>query len=127
MLVLIKLVFMAVTLFMFINLFLYDFENKKNAISYKIYLFLFVFIINFMFQIFINLINGIKISMNNLIESSINYSLLAVIAFDVYGDLNYNGFFNNYEDHNQKTLILILLIIGFITTIKVLELLITSN
>ncbi len=126
MLVLAKLVFMAVALFMFINLFLFDFENKKNAIAYKIYLFLFVFILNFMFQIFSNLINQVKISMNELIESSINNSLLAVIAYGLYCDLSSNGFYNQY-DHNQKTLILILLIIGFIATIKILELLISSN
>jgi len=126
MLVLAKLVFMGVALFMFINLFLFDFENKKNAISYKIYLFLFVFILNFMFQIFANLINQIKISMNELIESSINNALLAVIAFGLYGDLSSNGFYKEY-DNNQKTLILILLIIGFMATIKVLELLISSN
>jgi len=126
MLVLAKLVFMAVSLFMFINLFLYDFEDKKNAISYKIYLFLFVFILNFMFQIFANLINNIKISINEIIESSINNSLLAVIAYGIYSDLSYDKFFDRY-DHSQKILILILLIIGFITTIKILELLISSN
>lgn len=126
MLVLARLVFIAVFLFMFINLFLTDFEDKKNAISYKIYLFLFVFVLNFMFQIFANLINKIKISMDELIEMSINNALLAVVAFSVYDDLSYNGFFNQYN-HYQKSLILILLIIGFITTIKILELLITSN
>lgn len=126
MIVLAKLVFMAIALFMFVNLFLSDFEEKKNAISYKIYLFLFVFILNFMFQIFANLINNKKISMVELIESSINNSLLAVIAFSVYGDLCNDGFFRDYNQ-SQKTMILILLIIGFITTIKILELLISSN
>jgi hypothetical protein len=126
MLVLAKLFLMAIALFMFINLFLSDFEDKKNAISYKIYLFLLVFVLNFMFQIFSNLVNQVKISMSELIEQSINNSLIAVIAFDLYRDLSYNGFYNNYN-HDQKTLVLILLIIGFIATIKVLELLISSN
>lgn len=126
MLVLARLVFIAVSLFMFINLFLSDFEDKKNAISYKIYLFLFVFVLNFMFQIFSDLINKVKISMDEIIEMSINNALLAVVAFGVYDDLSCNGFFNQYN-HYQKSLILILLIIGFIATIKILELLITSN
>lgn len=126
MLVLARLVFIAVSLFMFINLFLTDFDDKKNSISYKIYLFLFVFVLNFMFQIFANLINNIKISMDELIEMSINNALLSVVAYGVYDDLSYNGFFNQYT-HYQKSLILILLIIGFITTIKILELLISSN
>lgn len=126
MLVLARLLFIGVSLFMFINLFLSDFEDKKNAISYKIYLFLFVFVLNFMFQIFSNLIYHVKNSIDEIIESSINNALLSVVAFSIYGDLSYNGFFNQY-DHSQKSLILILLIIGFITTIKILELLITSN
>jgi len=126
MLVLARLVFIAVSLFMFINLFLTDFDDKKNSISYKIYLFLFVFVLNFMFQIFANLINHVKISMDELIEMSINNALLSVVAFGIYDDLLYNGFFNQYT-HYQKSLILILLIIGFITTIKILELLISSN
>jgi hypothetical protein len=126
MIVLAKLFFMAIALFMFINLFLSDFEDKKNAISYKIYLFLFVFVLNFMFQIFTNLMNNKKISMVELIEASINNSLLAVIAYGVYSDLTYDGFFKDYN-HSQKTMVLILLIIGFITTIKILELLISSN
>lgn len=126
MLVLARLIFLAISLFMFINLFLNDYDDRKNSISYKIYIFLFIFVFNLMFQIFANLINKIKINMTELIEASINNGLLAVVAFGVYGDLNYNGFFNNY-DSNQKSLILILLIIGFITTIKILELLISSN
>lgn len=126
MLVLARLVFIAVTLFMFINLFLSDFEDSKNAITYKIYMFLFVFVLNFMFQIFSNLINRVKISIDEIIESSINNGLITVIAFGTYGDLSNEGFFNKYN-HHQKSLILILLIIGFITSIKVLELLITSN
>lgn len=126
MLVLARLVFIAVSLFMFINLFLSDFEDKKNAISYKIFLFLFVFVLNFMFQIFSNLINKDKILIDEIIEMSINNALLSVVAFSVYDDLSANGFFNQYN-HYQKSLILILLIIGFIATIKILELLITSN
>lgn len=126
MLVLARLVFITVSLFMFINLFLSDFEDKKNAISYKIYLFLFVFVLNFMFKIFSDLLNKVKISMDEIIEMSINNALLSIVAFSVYDDLSYNGFFNQYN-HYQKSLILILLIIGFIATIKILELLITSN
>lgn len=126
MLVLARLVFIAVSLFMFISLFLSDYEDKKNAISYKVYLFLFVFVLNFMFQIFANLINRVKISIDEIIESSINNGLLAIIAFGIYGDLNDQNFFNQYSDH-QRELILILLIIGFMATIRILECLMNSN
>ena len=126
MLVLARLFFIAVSLFIFFNLFLDDFENKKNAIDYKIYIFLFVFILNFIFQIFSNLINNKNISINEIIDMSIGNALLSVIAFSIYNDLSYNDFLKQY-DHYEKSLILILLIVGFITTIKILELLIGSN
>ena len=126
MLVIARLIFMAVVLYMFISLFLDNFEDRHYAISYKIYLFLFVFIINFLFQFFTNLVNSKKIIINEFIEISINNALLAVIAFDVYNDLASNYFFTQYT-HEQKILVMILLIVGFMTTIKILELLISSN
>lgn len=126
MIVLARLIFMAITLFMFINLFLDNIDDRKNSIAYKIYLFLFVFIIQFLFQIFTNLINTNKIAINVLIETSINNSLLAVIAFDVYNDLVYNGFYKSFSAQ-QKTLMLVLLIISFMAVVKILQLLISSN
>ena len=121
-----RLIFMSIVLYMFISLFLYKFEDRHYAISNKIYLFLFVFIINFLIQFITNLVNSKKIIINELIEVSINNALLAVIAFDVYGDLAYNNFYVG-KSHEQKILIMVLLIIGFMTTIKILELLISSN
>lgn len=126
MIVLARLLFMAITLYMFISIFLENFDDRHNAIAYKIYMFLFVFIIHFMFQIFTNLINANKISINVLIETSINNAILAVIAFDVYNDLIYNGFFKTFNTQ-QKILMLVLLIIGFMTVVKILQLLISSN
>ena len=126
MFVLARLMFMAITLYMFVSLFLDNFDDRQNAIAYKVYLFLFVFIMHFLFQVFTNLVNSSKIAINEIIETSINNALLAVIAFDIYNDLVYNNFFRTYT-HQQKILILILLIIGFMTGIKILQLLISSN
>ena len=125
MFLIVKLAFMTILLYMFVNLFLINFDDKKNAISYKLYLFLFIFLINFLFQIFANLINNKKITINELFTISINNALISVIAFDVYNDLSYNNFFINLNDH-QKILVLILLIIGFIGSIKIVELLINN-
>ena len=125
MLVIARLLILAITLYMFVSLFLDNFEDRHNAIAYKIYLFLFVFIIQFLFQIFGNLINSTKFAIDEIIETSINNALLAVIAYDVYNDLVYNNYFKIYN-HQQKILILILLIIGFMTAIKFLQLLITN-
>ncbi len=126
MFVLARLLFMAITLYMFVSLFLENFDDRHNAIAYKIYLFLFVFIMHFLFQVFTNLVNSSKIAINEIIETSINNALLAVIAFDIYNDLVYNNFFKTYNNQ-QKILVLILLIIGFMTAIKILQLLISSN
>jgi hypothetical protein len=72
-----------------------------------------------------NIINSSKFAMDEVIETSINNALLAVIAFDVYNDLVYNNYFKTYNNQ-QKILILILLIIGFMTAIKFLQLLISN-
>jgi len=126
MLVLARLLFMAITLYMFISLFLDKFDDRHNAIAYKVYLFLFVFIMHFLFQVFTILINSGKVIINEIIETSINNALLAIIAFDIYNDLSVDKFFDTYTSQ-QKTLVLILLIIGFMTGIKILQLLISSN
>ena len=125
MFILIRLLVLAITLYMFISLFLENFEDRHNAIAYKIYLFLFIFIIQFLFQIFTNLIQSEKIIIDQIIETSINNALLAVIAFDIYNDLYYNNYFRTFNNQ-QKILILILLIIGFMTIIKFLQLLISN-
>lgn len=126
MFVIARLILTAIVLFMFISLFLDDFEDRHNAISYKIYLFLFIFIINFLFQFFTNLVNSKKIIISEFIEVSINNSLIAVIAFDVYNDLAISNYFAKYN-RDQKILVMVLLIVGFMATIKILELLISAN
>ena len=125
MLVIARLLILAIVLYMFVSLFLDNFDDVHNSIAYKIYLFLFVFIIQFLFQIFSNLINSNKVAVDEIIETSINNALLAVIAFDIYKDLVYNNYFKTYN-REQKILILILLIIGFMTAIKFLQLLISN-
>lgn len=125
MLIIARLLILAIALYIFLNFFLDNFDDRHNAITYKIYLFIFVFIIQFLFQVFANLINSTKIIIDEIIESSINNALLAVIAFDVYNDLTFSNYFTVYN-HHQKILILILLIIGFMTTIKFLQLLINN-
>lgn len=126
MLILVRLLFTAITLYLFFNIVLDNFDDRYNAITNKIYLFLFVFIINFLFNFSTILININSISINSLVESAINNALLSVISFDIYNDLIYNGYFKNYTFH-QKTLVLLLLIISFMACIKILQLVISSN
>ncbi len=126
MLIIARLLITGIILYMFVSLFLVNFDDRHNAIIYKIYLFLFMFIIQFLFQIFSGLVLTHKINVSEIIETSINNALLSIIAYDVYGDLAYNNFFSTYT-HQQKILVLILLIVGFMTGIKILQLLISSN
>lgn len=118
---LIKLVVLTVTLYMYISLFLDDFDNKKNYISYKIYLFVFVFIIQFLIQLFSALLTKKNVNLYNFIENSINNSLLAVVAYSVYNDLFINEFYNNFN-HQQRVMVLVLLITGFMTAINIIQL-----
>ena len=126
MFVLIRLMFMAFALYMFVNLFLENIDDTKNIIAYKIYLFLFVFIIQFLFLIFTNFINKHKMSINTIMESAINNALLSVIAFDIYNNLVYNGYYKLLS-LQQRMLILVFLIIAFMAVVIILQLLITSN
>jgi hypothetical protein len=58
-------------------------------------------------------------------DTAINNALLAVIAYDIYNDLIYEGFYEKYTPF-QRIAVLVLLILAFITTVKLLQLLLTQ-
>jgi hypothetical protein len=126
MILLFKLLITGLTLFWFVTYFMDNFDDKRNTIIYKLYLFLFVFLLQVMINIFNNIFGNEKVSLNSIIDTSINNALISVIAYGVYDDLVYNGFFNGLTKH-QKTSILVLLIIGFVTSIKLLQMLLSST
>jgi hypothetical protein len=125
MFVIARLFVVAIFIYLFVSLCLNNYDDRKYSIANKIFLFLFVFATNFLFQFFVTITNTKKILLIPLIEISVNNALLAVIAYDVYNDLSYNGLFNSYNNE-QKKLILVLLIVGFMTIVKVLQLLINN-
>ncbi len=126
MMILIRLALLAIALYMYVSFFLVNADKDENAILYKIYMFLFIFLFNFLFQFFSHINSATKCSINDFIENSINHALIAVIAFDVYNDLTHVGFYKEY-DTQQKNLMLVLLIVGFMSAIKIIELLIYNN
>lgn len=126
MIVLVRLLYISIALYMFLNYFLNNYEDKNNIFINKIYLFLFVFMTYFIFQFFIGLFGTNELNISVLIESAINNAILAIIAFDIYNNMTSIGYFYNYTDQ-QKILMLILLIVGFMTVIKLIQLLISSN
>jgi hypothetical protein len=125
MILLFRLIFTAIALFFFVALFLENFDDRRNSIVYKLYLFTFIFLLQVILNIFNNIFNKEKITVNSIMETAINNALLAVIAFDVYNDLIYEGFYKGYNQY-QKIATLVLLILAFIVTVKMLQLLLTQ-
>lgn len=125
MILLLRLIFTGIALFFFVALFLENFDDRQNSIVYKLYLFTFIFLLQIVLNVFNNIFNKEKITLNSIMETSINNALLAVIAFDVYNDLIYEGFYKGYNSY-QKIATLVLLILAFITTVKMLQLLLTQ-
>jgi hypothetical protein len=125
MILLLRLIFTGIALFFFVALFLENFDDRRNSIVYKLYLFTFIFLLQIVLNVFNNIFNKEKISLNSIMETAINNALLSVIAFDVYNDLVYNGFYKGYNT-SQKIASLVLLILAFITTVKMLQLLLTQ-
>ena len=120
-----KIVVITLSLYFFLMTNFENLNDRSYFILYKLYLFLFIFCL----QLVLNLLGGIicnDVNLDDCLQQSIRDALIAVIAFDVYNDLIYNGFYVNYSDHN-KILILTILIICFLTSIKLFELLLTIN
>ncbi|AYV80098.1 MAG: hypothetical protein Gaeavirus9_8 [Gaeavirus sp.] len=84
-----------------------------------------MFLLQVTLNIFSNIFNREKISVNSIIDTAINNALLSVIAYDVYNDLVFNDFYKTCNKL-QKTSILVVLVLSFITAVKLLQLLLTQ-
>ena len=120
-----NLIYLAIALFIFFTFLVNNYEDKYFAISNKLYLFIYFFILQFIFEIFNAISIGKPFSVSEIMQSCIASSLIVVIAFDVYGDLVYNNFFINYTS-SQKEGALILLILAFLVVIKILQCIISG-
>ena len=121
-----KLIITGFLLFLFVTFFLDNVDYKDNIIWYKLYIFLFMFFI----QIIVSFVNSIftkeVISYPELIDVSITNALLTVIAFDVYGDLVIQKYIDNLTQ-SQKNLLLVLLVIGFMVSIRLIQMLFSTT
>jgi len=126
MIFLLRIIFTAIALFFFTVFFLKNFNDRNNAIVYKLYLFTFVFLLQIILNVFNNLFNKDKITLNSIMDTAVNNALLAVIAFDVYGDLTYQKIILSKDNKYHNITILVILIIAFIATVKLLQLLLTQ-
>ena len=111
----------------FFLLYLID-DDNLNSLIYKLYLFLFVFIIEFVIQIFESVIVNPKehIVLSNIVQNSINTAYIATIVNCLYSEMVYNNFYKNYTKY-QKISLLTLLIISFIVAVKFIEYLFIIN
>ena len=126
MILLLRLLITGIALFLFVITYLQDFDDRRNSLSYKLYLFLFMFLLQVTMGIFNNFIVSKKLSLNVIIENSVNTALVSVISYDIYNDLVFDGFYRTL-DSTQKAAVLVLLVMGFITSIKMLQMLISTN
>jgi len=123
---LIKLLALGILLFAFVLVVLDNFDNRQNALAYKIYMFVFVFFVMITLGILDNVYSHSDLKLNHIVDNSINYGIISVLAYDVFNDQIYNGFYKNYNNY-QRIMTLVILIIGFITSIKLLQLLFDSK
>jgi hypothetical protein len=122
---LINLVTIFISLYVYFTFFLTNVDQRENAIMNKMFIFIFIFIINFITS-FINYLLTPDLSFDDVIDLSVSNAIVCIIAFDVYDDLTYNDYFKNYSNH-QKSVILIMMMIAFITVIKLIQVILTYN
>jgi hypothetical protein len=123
-----RLLITGFTLFIFLY-YLID-DDKVNFVDSillnKLYIFLFVFIIEFILNIFHKIYMNSSTTTTEIVDISINDGLLSVIAFDIYKDMILQGKYEGYSK-SLRSLVLVLLIIAFITSINILQILFTKN
>jgi hypothetical protein len=123
-----RLLITGFTLFIFLY-YLID-DDKVNFVDSillnKLYIFLFVFIIEFILNIFHKIYMNSSTTTTEIVDISINDGLLSVIAFDIYKDMILQGKYDGYSK-SLRSLVLVLLIIAFITSINILQILFTKN
>lgn len=123
-----RLLITGFTLFVFLY-YLID-DDKINFVDSillnKLYIFLFVFIIQFLLNIFHKIYMDPSTTTSEVVDISINDGLLSVIAFDIYKDMILQGKYKGYSK-SLRSLVLVLLIITFIASIHLLHLLFSKN
>ncbi len=122
MLLLARLLIIGISLFLFLIYVLQNFDTNENIILNKIYIFAFIFFIQIITNLISNLFSSNKIQLDEIINLSINNALLGVIAFDIFGNLEQKGNYNNFSKEH-KAIILVFLIIAFITSIRLIQML----
>jgi len=106
---------------LFISIFLLtEFDNINSALTNKILLFTFVFLIQIMLTIIDKMLNKKKIEIHEISQSSLNYAILAVVGYDTFKDLNYKEIFSS-SSRTVKIVIMVLIVTMFMTLTKLMQ------
>ena len=120
--IIIEIFVLAMLIFVFSNKVLV--ENNGMFLN-KLYTFFFVFLIQFVINVLNDLIEKKNTSIGDNIDICIKKSLIAVIAYDTFTEMDCKKYFESFNA-NQKSIVITLLIVCFISTIQILQLLVVN-
>jgi hypothetical protein len=115
-----RLIITAIIL-LFISIFLLtEFDDINSALTNKILLFTFVFLIQIMLSVIDNMVQSKKILIHEISQSSLNYAILAVVGYDTFKDLNYKEIFST-SSRTVKIVIMVMIVTMFMTLTKLMQ------
>lgn len=103
--------------------------ERNNYIMMKLYLFVGIFIFEFIIGIITTLIRRCIIDISKITRSSLQTALVAVVAYSIYNDLEWsaNPFIASLNTPVKQNLAISVIIIAFVTIGYFIEMIFTSN
>ena len=124
-------------LFMFIFIFImFFFEvpdvNNDNYIQHKVVIFITLFMFNYVVNIIKKMRNGCKIEQNNIISNSTQMAIAGLLGYSLFVDLKVmewsrDMISSSYDSLFMLNLIVTIIMILFISIIKIMKLLFNSS
>lgn len=101
--------------------------QNSDEILNKFYTFFFIFMFQFVLMTLESILAKEQFNFGAIMDTCVKYGLVSVIAYDTYGDLRrkHTMYFDNLTMY-QKTLVLAVLIVAFVTVIRIVQILITQ-
>ena len=99
--------------------------SNSDTIINKLYTFFFIFMLQFVVIVIGSLLRKNKLIIVDIVDICVKNGLLSIIAYDTFNDLKIAKYFDNYNMY-QKTLILTVMIMAFIITIQILQILMSN-
>lgn len=106
--------------------------TTDNFILHKFFLYISLFLFNFVTQVIIKIKNNCKIDQNELLSKSIEVAVSGVIGYSIFIDLSIMEYTKDYIEYLTRSkymlyLISSIIIILFISIIKIIKLLFNYN